>query len=167
MELGRVASLLTLPLFLIAAGLYLPYALGLGLVQTRKRRTFLAKMNALGRVMEWADFVRAFDETRGTVIVERYSFSGPTNLWWTPENFYDVCPYAPVDWEALHDQAFLPFALWCRERYSSPDAGRALLVGPSPKGEARSLRFRFECGDVVPGARWIEVVPPEIVRKKK
>jgi hypothetical protein len=168
-ELGRVASLLTLPFLLIAAGLYFPYVLGWGLVQARKRRKFLEKMKALGRVMDWSDFVQAMDETRGTAIVERYSLAGTvTTLWWTPENIYEVCPYSPVDWEALRDESFLPFAEWCRERYSSPEVGRALLVGPSPKGEASSLRFRFEvCGDPGPSARWIEVVPPEVLRKKK
>jgi hypothetical protein len=166
-ELGRVTSLLALPFLLIAAGLYYPYVLGWGLVQARKRRRLQEKMKTLGRVMEWSDFIQAMDETRGTAIVERYSFAGTVNLWWTPENIYEVCPYSPVDWEALHDESFLPFAEWCRERYSSPEVGRALLVGPSPTGEASSLRFRFECGDLRPSARWIEVVPPEVLRKKR
>ncbi len=167
MELGRVASLLTLPVLLIAAGLYFPYELGWGLVQARKRRRFHEKMKTLGRVMEWSDFIQAMEETRGTAIVERYSFVGPGELWWTAENIYEVCPYSPVDWEALCDKSFLPFAEWCRERYSSPEVGRALLVGPSPTREARSLRTRFECGDLIPSARWIEVVPPEVIRKKR
>jgi hypothetical protein len=124
-------------------------------------------MKTLGRVMEWSDFIQAMDETRGTAIVERYSFA-TANLWWTPENIYEVCPYSPVDWEALHDESFLPFAEWCRERYSSPEVGRALLVGPSPKREPGSLRFRFEFGgDPTPSARWIEVVPPEVLRKER
>jgi len=167
-ELGRVASLLTLPFLLIAAGLYFPYVLGWGLVQARKRRRFQEKMKTLGRVMEWSDFILAMDETRGTAIVERYSPAGTVNLWWTPENIYEVCPYSPVDWEGLCDKSFLPFAEWCRERYSSPEVGRALLVGPSPKGEPSSSRFQFEFGgDPTPSARWIEVVPPEVLRKKR
>jgi len=166
-KLGPVASLVTLPFLIIAAALYFPFALGFGLVQARRSRTFLAKMKAQGRVMEWSDFIRAVGQTSGTVIIERHSFGGPVNLWWTTENIYEVCPYAPVDWEALHDQAFLPFAEWCQERYASPDTGKALFVGPSPKGEARSLGSRFELCDAEPSARWIEVVPPEVLRKKK
>jgi len=115
-------------------------------------------MKTLGRVIDWSDFIQAMDETRGTAIVERYSPAGDVTLWWTPENIYEVCPYSPVDWEGLRDKSFLPFAEWCRKRYSSPEVGRALLVGPSPKGEPSSLRFRFECGDPSPTARWIEVV---------
>ena len=157
-KLGPVASLLALPFLLIAAGLYFPYVLGWGLIQARKRRRFQEKMKTLGRVIDWSDFIQAMDETRGTAIVERYSPAGDVTLWWTPENIYEVCPYSPVDWEGLRDKSFLPFAEWCRKRYSSPEVGRALLVGPSPKGEPSSLRFRFECGDPSPTARWIEVV---------
>jgi hypothetical protein len=166
-ELGRAASLLALPFLLLAAAISVPFALGFGVLQTRRSRTFLVKMKAQGRVMEWTDFIRAVDQTSGTIIVERYSIAGHVNLWWTPENIYEVCPYGLVDWEALHEQTFLPFAEWYQERYSSPDTGKALFVGPSPPGEARLLRSRFEFGETGACVRWIEVVPPEVVRKKK
>jgi len=119
-------------------------------------------MKALGRVMEWSEFLGALNETRGTAIVERYSFKGPVYLWWTPESFYDVCPYPTVDWFTLHDESYRPFAEWCRKRYTSPDVGSAVLVGIAPSDEGRSLHSRFE-SDTGP-ERWVEIIPPEAVR---
>jgi len=163
-DIGRWGVLL-LPFLFVAAGLSIPYTLGRGYAQRRKMRAFHNRMNAVGRTMQWSHFRRALDETRGTAIVERYSFKGPIYLWWTPENFYDACPYPTVDWMTLHEESFLPLAEWCRERYTSPDSGRALLVGPSPKGERLSLHSRFGFAEVG-RERWIEVVPPENVRKR-
>ena len=117
-------------------------------------------MKALGRVMEWSEFNRALEVTHGTAIIERYSFAGPVYLWWTSENLYDVCPYPSVDWFALREESFLPFAEWCRARYTSPDTGRALLVDPIPKGVG-SLPSLFESGETRPRER-----SPEFVKKK-
>lgn len=55
-------------------------------------------------------FLRALDETRGTAIVERYSFKGPVYLWWTPENVDEACPYPTVDWITLHEESTAPLA---------------------------------------------------------
>jgi hypothetical protein len=165
-EIGRVGSVLLLPFLFIAAGLSIPFTLVVAHNQKRNRRKLQAKMKAQSRGMDWSDFVRSLDATHGTAIVERYSFKGPVYLWWTPENVYDACPYPTVDWMTLHEESFLPFAEWCRERYTSPDSGRALLVGPSPKGEGHSLLSRFESAEAGK-ERWIEVVPPEIVRKRR
>jgi hypothetical protein len=166
-EVGRLGSLLLFPFLIVAAVLSVPFALGMGYFQRRNGRAFQAKMNALGRVMEWSDFARALDATHGTALVERYSLKGPVNLWWTSENIYDVCPYPTVDWWALRDASFLPFAEWCRERYTSPDTGVAFLVGEGPNEEGRSLHSRFESAEAGSIGRWIEVVPPEIVRKTR
>jgi hypothetical protein len=163
-KFGPVTSVLLLPFLLVAAVVAYPYALGKGYLRTRNSRAFRAKMNALGRAMEWSDFVRALDENHGTAIVERYSFKGPAYLWWTPEDVYEACPYPTVDWMTLHEEDYLPFAEWCRERYTSPDSGRALLVGLSPKGEGLSVHSRLKSGEAG-RERWIEVVPPEVVRK--
>src|SRR5258708_6043669 len=166
-EVGPMGSVLLLPFLFIAAGLYLPYAFGLGYFQRRNDRAFRGKMTTLGRVMEWSDFNRALEQAHGTAIVERYSFAGPVRLWWTSEDIYDVCPYPTVDWWALRDESFLPFAEWCRARYTSPDTGLALLVGRVPKGVGSSLHSLFESSETGSRERWIEVVPPEIVRKKR
>jgi len=155
-----------LPFLFVAAGLSMPYTLVRGYFQRRNKRAFQNRMDALGRIMEWSDFRRALDETRGTAIIERYSFKGPVYLWWTPENLYEACPYPTVDWMTLHEESFLLFAEWCRERYTSPNSGRAFLVGPSPEGEGRSLHSRFKSAEEG-RERWIEVVPPEILRKRR
>lgn len=164
-DIGRWGVLL-LPFLFVAAGLSIPYTLVRSYAQRRNKRAFHNRMNAAGRTIEWSDFLRALDETRGTAIVERCAFKGPVYLWWTPENVYDACPYPTVDWMTLHEVSFLPFAEWCRERYTSPKSGRAFLVAPSPRGEDASLHFRFECAEAG-RERWIEVVPPEIVRKSR
>jgi hypothetical protein len=165
-EVGSVGSVLLLPFLLVGAVLSIPFFIVAGCVQKRDERKLQAEMKVLGRVMAWSDFILALDEARGTAIVERHSLNGPVYLWWTSENVYDLCPYPTVDWWGLHDASFLPFAEWCREQYTSLNSGRALLIGPSPKGDGRSYLSGLMSGEA--GVeRWIEVVPPEIVRKKR
>ena len=167
LEIGSPWSLLFVPFLFIAAGLSLPYTLVARRVRRRNEETFRTRMKTLGRVMDWSDFVRALSETPGTLILERYSFKGPLRWWWTSENVYDVCPYATVDWLTMqYDESFHPFAEWCRQRYTSLDEGRAFLVGPAPAGESLSLWSRLQCAEKGP-ERWIEVVPPERLRKTK
>lgn len=150
--------MLLFPFLLVAAGLYFPYSVWLSYVQRRNSSSHQTKMKVLGRVIDWHDFVRSLGETRGTAIVERYSFAGPVHLWWTSENIYDLCPFPSVDWWALHDESFLPFAEWCRARYTNPDTGSALLVGPVPKGVG-PLPTLFESAETGSRERWIEIVP--------
>jgi hypothetical protein len=57
-------------------------------------------MKVLCRVIDWHDFVRSLEETRGTAIVERYSF----HLRWTSENIYDLCPFPSVACDAWLEQ---------------------------------------------------------------
>jgi len=165
-EVGRVGSALLLPFLLVGAVLSIPFFVVAASIQKRDRHKLQTEMKARGRVMDWSDFVRALDDARGTAIVERYSLNGLVYLWWTSENVYDLCPYPTVDWWALRDTSFLPFAEWCREHYTSPNSGRAFLIGPSPEPEGRSWFSRLMSGEA--GVeRWIEVVPPERVRKKR
>lgn len=166
-EIGLPWSLLLIPIFFVAAGLSLPYVLVAGRFQQRRERSFRVHMQARGRVMEWSDFLRAVEDNRGTLIEERYSFKGPDRWWWTSENVYEVCPHAMVDWMTmLNDARFHQFAKWCRQRYTSSDDGRALLVAThgAPSEEVRSLRSRLESESGT--VRWIEVAPPESLRRK-
>jgi hypothetical protein len=142
-HIGLPWSLLFIPFMFIAAGLSIPYSLVACRVQRRNEEAFQVSMTSLGRVMRWSDFVRALDETRGTAILERYSFKGPVRWWWTSENIYDASPYPTVDWLTMFDESFLPFAEWCRERYTSPEQGQAFLVGRGPEEESRSLWTRL------------------------
>jgi hypothetical protein len=165
--IGMPLSLLFIPVLAIAAGISIPVAIVASRVMRRREKAFRRHMQACGRVMEWADFIRAVDESRGTLIEERYSLKGPVRWWWTLENVYEVCPHAIVDWlTMLHEPSFRPVSEWFRERYTSPDQGKAFLVSLEnrPRGEAEDLRSRLhsESGTV----RWIEVVPPESLRNR-
>jgi len=162
-KIGPVGSLLLLPFLLISGVLSFPYAVLTAFSRKRNKQKLQARMEAQGRVIEWSEFLNALNESRGTAIIERYSFKAPVYLWWTPENLYHVCPYPTVDWMTLHDESYGPFAEWCRIRYTSRDAGGAVLVRDPSPAEAYSLHSRFEsCSGL---ERWIEVVPPEAVHK--
>jgi hypothetical protein len=159
-------SLLFIPLLFLAAGLTIPYGFVGGRLQRRRERTFQNKMQAVGRLVSWEDFITAMDESRGTLIEERYSFKGPVRLWWVSENFYDVCPYPTVDWLTMcKEEQFRTFVEWCRENYTNPERGRALLVSSPPKGGGLELHRRLvpESGKET----WIAVPPPEALRRKK
>lgn len=159
--IGMPWSLLFIPILFMVAGLSIPYAVVASRIQRRRGRAFCAQMQARGRVIEWSECLRAMEESRGTVIIERYSMKGPVRWWWTSENFYDVCPYAPI--ESLswipQEASYRPFAEWCRQRYTSPDGGGALLVNAS-EIPAKKKMDALESGT----ARWINVIPPESLR---
>ena len=148
---------------MVAGVLSFPYVMLTAFGRKRNKHKLQERMEAQGRVIEWTEFLNALNETRGTAIIERYSFKGPVYLWWTPENLFDVCPYPTVDWTTLHDENYGPFAEWCRIRYTSRDAGSAVLVRDTSPAEAHSLHSRLE--SCTGSERWIEVVPPEAVRK--
>jgi len=162
MKIGPVGSTLLLPFLLIAGVLSFPFAMLKARNIQKLQARMKVQMKAQGRVIEWSDFLNALNEARGTAIIERYSFKGPVYLWWTPENLYDICPYPTVDWMTMHDESYGPFAEWCRRRYTS-SSGSAVLVEPASPAEARSVHSRFE--SCTGSERWIEVVPPENVRK--
>jgi hypothetical protein len=166
-EIGLPWSLLFIPVMFIGAGLSIPYSLISRRIPRRREREFRTQLEAIGRVIEWSDFLRAVSENRGTFIEERYSFKGPVRWWWTPEDLYSACPYPTADWLTMvKDEGFRPFAEWCRQRYTSPDRGEALLVDAHavPTSEVRSVSngVRSESGT----ARWIEVAPPKSLHKR-
>lgn len=167
-KIGLPLSLLVVPVLFIAAGLSIPYALAASRIQRRRERAFRLQMKKQGRTIEWGDFVRAMDECRGTMIWER-RLKGPSRWWWTPENVYGLCPYPIVVWiEKLpFDEIYRPLATWCRERYTRPDDGRAVLVdlGTTPDNPMRSVLSGLESGSIA--VAWIEVAPLESFRRKE
>jgi hypothetical protein len=58
----------------IGAGLSIPCSLISRRIPRRREREFRTQMEAIGRVIEGSDFLRAVSENRGTFIGERYSF---------------------------------------------------------------------------------------------
>jgi hypothetical protein len=159
-------SLFFIPVMFIVAGLSIPFTLVAGRVQRRHERAFRTKMQGLGRVVEWRDFLKAINETRGTVILERYSFKGPVRWWWTSENLYDISPYPTADWfTMLTDESFQPFAEWCSQRYTTPSEGLAFLADSDAisAGEDHSLWSRLRSPESE-SVRWVEVAPPRRLR---
>jgi len=171
-EIGLPWSLLLFPVMFIGAGLSIPYSLIFRRIQRGREREFRTQIEAIGRVIEWSDFLRAVSEDRGTFIrgtfiEERYSFKGPVRRWWTPEDLYSACPYPTADrLTMVKDEGFRPFAEWCRQRYTSPDRGEALLVDAHavPTSEVRSVSNGVRSESRT--ARWIEVPPPKSLHKR-
>lgn len=165
-QIGLPWSLFLIPLFFILAGASIPYALVASHVHRRRERAFRTQMEALGRVMNWSDFLSALGEKRGTLIQEWYSFKGPVRWWWTSEDFFEVCPYPTVDWLTMRrDESFRPFAEWCRRQYTSQHGGRAFLVASEgvPKEEIHAMQSELESDSTT--VRWIAVAPPESFRR--
>jgi hypothetical protein len=159
-------SLLLVPLLFIGAGISIPFSLVYRRIQRQREHRFRLELAALGRIIGWKDLMQAVDEARGTVIEERYSLKGPVRWWWTPEIVRDLSPYETADWfTMLKGNSFRPFAVWCRQRYTSLDQGHALLVATdgAPINEVRALwsRLTAESGH----RNFILVVPPESLRK--
>jgi hypothetical protein len=167
-EIGLLWSLVFIPIMFVGAGLSLPYTFVTVRIRRRQERALRDQMQAVGRVMEWSDFVRAVVENRGTFVEERYSLKGPDRWWWTEENVYDLCPYPTVDWLMMvQDEHFLPIRDWFHRRYTSVDTGQALLVATCriPREEINSFwqKLKSESGN----GRWIEVGPPPETSSKK
>jgi len=159
-------SLLLVPLLFIGAGISIPFSLVQRRIQRRREHTFRLEMEARGRILGWQDFMHALEEARGTIIEERSSFKGPVRWWWTTENVRELSPHASADWlTMLNDESYQPFAIWCRQRYTSPDNGHALLVATdcALKGEVRALWLRLT-GESE-HKNFIMVVPPKSLRK--
>jgi hypothetical protein len=160
-EIGFPLSLLLIPILIIAGGLSVPHVIVARSIRRRRERVFQGRIRAAGRVMEWSDLIRAVDETRGTIIEERYSLKGPVRWWWTAEDPHELCPHVASNWR---DESFRSFSEWCQERYTSIHAGRALLIATVgvPEEEIRSLqsRLRSQLGT----NRLVEVVVPEFSR---
>ena len=157
-QLGPVWSVLFFPLLLVAGALSIPYALIAGAMATRRERRFTNLMKVNGRTMDWADFIREISNGHGTLIVEQFSFKGPTRMWWTTENLYEACPYPLADWFTMtKDASFDAVRQWCHARYTSA-AGDALLV-LGTREQWRTIRadapltFRDD-------VRYLEVPPP-------
>lgn len=141
-EIGLPWSLPFIPVMFIGAGLSIPYSLISRRIPRRLSVSFEPRWRLLAESLEWSDFLRAVSENRGTFIEERYSFKGPVPRWWTPEDLYCACPYSTADWLTMvKDESFRPFAERCRQRYTSPDRGEALLVDAHavPTSEVRSV----------------------------
>ena len=85
-------------------------------------------MKEAGRLMEWQEFKQV--EGTGTPIGEYLSTKGPFRLWWTPDDIGATSPHKSKRQHhfAWMESEFLPFFVWCYERYTNPQTGAARLV---------------------------------------
>jgi hypothetical protein len=162
-----------LPAMLIGAATSIPYSRIVRLQMRRRENAFLALMKSRERVIHWSDFSQAVSESRGTVLAER-AYKGLNRWWWTPDNVRELSPFPIAGWWTMvTDKSFEPFSNWCRDRYTSPETGRAMIVRKEPElaEVARTLWFEHHSSEPTwPGKsiseRWIDVVPPEVFRRK-
>ena len=166
-----VLGLILVPFLFIGACFAAPYVLVTRWRQQYREDALKKLMKSQGRFMGWAEFQRTMRESGGTCIEERFSAKGPVRFWWTPENAYGESPHEIIDWFTMRKGGrYVPFVLWCRERYTRADGGSAILVETwgVPKKEIYALwaECRPESGNDSTKARWIEVAPPEILPKR-
>ena len=161
--LTTALGVLLVPVFAIVALLAVPYILVLRWMRQHHEHRFRMRMKSYGRLMTWADFVRAM-HGGGTCIEERFSPKGPVRFWWTPENVQGESPYPIIDWFTMRKgRQAEPFIRWCRERYTGAKAGRAVLVDTGLVAHRDIYALWSECRSEASTAKWVEVAPPEIV----
>lgn len=121
----RLGFLLLTPLLLVISVLYVPYMMIVFAAMAHSERKFAKSMRLKGRTMDWADFTRELDGSRGTLIIERFDWVGPIRSWWTTDNVLEICPYPLAEWfTMLKDSEFDRARRWCHEEYTSA-TGRA------------------------------------------
>jgi len=161
--LTTALGVLLVPIFALLALVAVPYIFILRWTRQHGEHRFRMRMKSHGRLMTWADFVRAM-HSGGTCIEERFSPKGPVRFWWTPENVPGESPYPIIDWFTMRKgRAAEPFIRWCRERYTAADAGKAVLVDTGLVAHRDIYALWSECKGEAAAARWVEVAPPEIV----
>ncbi len=170
--LAWILGLLMLPFLFIGACFGAPYLFMLRWQQQRREDALKSLMKSKGRFMSWAEFARSMRETGGTCIEERFSAKGPVRIWWTQENVVSESPHEIIDWFTMRKgKRFVPFVLWCRERYTAAEGGSAILVETwaVPRKEIYALwaECRPESNKEANRARWVEVAPPEILPNRQ
>ena len=169
---AAILGLLMLPFLFVGACFAMPYAFLVRWRQQHREDALKSLMKSQGRFIGWAEFVRAMRETGGTCIEEKFSAKGPVRFWWTPENVFGESPHEIIDWFTMRKGGrFVPFILWCRERYTGADGGSAVLVETWGVSKKEIYALWAECrpesgkdsGKESNKARWIEIAPPEIL----
>ena len=165
--LGAVLVAALIPLVALGALLAAPSIVILQWMRQHREHSFRMRMKSRGRLMPWAEFVRAMRGQGGTCIEERFSPKGPVRFWWTPENAQGESPYPIIDWFTMRKgRQAEPFIHWCRERYTAAEGGSAALVDTGLVAHRDIYALWSQCRSESAVARWVEVAPPEIVPHK-
>jgi hypothetical protein len=162
-----VLEVLVLPVLVAGAVLAVPFGFLTRWSREHREHSLRLRMKSRGRLITWAELLRAMREKGGTCIEERFSPKGPVRFWWTPDDVYRESPFAIIDWFTMRKgRAAEPFILWCRERYTSAEAGSAVLVDTPFVAKKDIYALWAECRSDSATAKWVEVAPPEIVPHK-
>jgi hypothetical protein len=165
--LAWIIGLLLVPFLFVGACFAAPYVFLVRWRQQHREDALKSLMKSRGRFIGWAEFVRAMRESGGTCIEEKFSAKGPVRFWWTSENVFVESPHEIIDWFTMRKGGrFVPFILWCRERYTGADGGIAVLVETWGVSKKEIYALWAECRPESNKARWIEVAPPEILRRR-
>ncbi len=164
---GAAMGIAMIPVLFVGVCLAIPYTLGVRWRRMHREHKLRLLMKSRGRLMMWTDFVRRMHETGGTCIEERFTAKGPVRFWWTPEDVRGESPHEIIDWFTMRKgRQYEPFVRWCRARYTSAEAGNAILVDHPLVPRREIYALWSECRSDAMKAQWIEVAPPEILPHK-
>jgi hypothetical protein len=164
---GAVMGIAMIPVLLVGACLAIPYTLGARWLRLHGEHKLRLLMKSRGRLMTWPEFACAMHKRGGTCIEEKFTAKGPVRIWWTPEDVRRESPHEIIDWFTMRKgRQYEPFAHWCRARYTSAEAGSAVLVDTPLVPRREIYALWSECRSDAMKAQWIEVAPPEILPHK-
>ena len=165
--MGAVMGIAMIPVLFVGACLAIPYTVAVRWLRLHGEHRLRLLMKSRGRLMTWPEFVRAMHERGGTCIEEKFTAKGPVRFWWTAEDVRRESPHEIIDWFTMRKgRQYEPFVHWCRARYTSADAGSAMLVDATLVPRREIYTLWSECRSDAMKAQWIEVAPPEILPHK-
>ena len=161
---GAAMGIAMIPVLFVGACVAIPYTLGARWLRLHGEHKLRSLMKSRGRLLAWPDFERVLHQTGGTCIEEKFTAKGPVRFWWTPEDVRRESPHEIANWITMRKGRHCePFVHWCRARYTSADAGSAMLVDATRVPRREIYTLWSECRSDAMQAQWIEVAPPEIL----
>ena len=142
-KISPALSFLYWAFYFLACVILIPASLVGEIVQKRREASFARRMREAGRFMEWQTFAQELKSGHGTAIIECFSFSGPTRIWWTQEELSaGDSSHTGLLSECSMDRA-CDFCAHIRSLYTSPENGKAHLVA-RPAGKKKEYRKKLE-----------------------
>jgi hypothetical protein len=135
-KLGRIVMAIIGLVFIMPAVLLVLAPLGLWAVTDSLVSEYClrSRMRRRGRFLSMRRARKRIAAGGGTLIIESPSLGwGCTRAWWTSEDALTLAPHSPpaeADYrKAIECMKCLDWDRWFWENYTSPDRGRAFLVG--------------------------------------
>jgi len=162
-----VMGVAMIPVLFAGACLAIPFTVGVRWLRLHGEHKLRMLMKSRGRLITWPEFVRDLHERGWNCIEEKFTAKGPVRFWWTPDDVRRESPHEISDWFTMRKgRQYEQFAHWCRARYTSADAGSAVLVDTPLVPRREIYALWSECRSQAMKAQWIEVAPPEILPHK-